>query len=446
MPLPIDKYLTGSGTWYYATPHEPVPAIPPPPPPAPAELISRVDENLRSTCSEWSGCTASPRNEGNQWDGARVDRVDRWVGRMDDGGTEYTWDEGGHVKEMEDCLARAKTRMADWEERLHDGLRMSRQISREEFNIMMSGWDRYVRDLLREGRAVDMDEFRALVESNGLDTSRASLEEAIERHIAGVGEWAEEPELSPDTSDRNWVNNYLTPPRFISNLQAIDFRDPMALQLLSGVLLDEHWTMDMLLFEYSTGEDTVQAFIKLGSRMSKPYVRGRDRNDTRAEKEDDTAVVRCVASLGNGDTHPLGIPEYMVCLGEAFIFTKSRTDPCKPERFVSTNYFVTMDMISPKNSIWLVYNAERADDKGRVSQVTFTNPFGTGRMFLVCLLDSVDKWEVSPDKPMIPGDPREQIKQRMKTFRLMFMKADMEDVVKEVDAGWEAADEVMDET
>ncbi|KAL2181181.1 uncharacterized protein P884DRAFT_393 [Thermothelomyces heterothallicus CBS 202.75] len=123
----------------------------------------------------------------------------------------------------------------------------------------------------------------------------------------------------------------------------------------------------------------------------------------------------------HGDDHDgIGLPEYLVPLGEVYVANRSLN---RPQEVASTNFFVLMRVDGPKKSLWMVYRYMRSFQRrnGPVwDAVAFGNQRdahfkGSRRMFdTVCLLDDVRDWK-DPAEDMItmerlanavPGDER----------------------------------------
>ena len=102
-------------------------------------------------------------------------------------------------------------------------------------------------------------------------------------------------------------------------------------------------------------------------------------------------------------------PSYLVPLGEIYVANRSSTSNW--QEVTSTNFFVLMDVTTPRKAIWMVYRYERRfeGDNGPVWKPVPSQgrekflKSGIPRFDTLCLLDNVDQWR-SPDVDMVTMD------------------------------------------
>jgi hypothetical protein len=197
-----------------------------------------------------------------------------------------------------------------------------------------------------------------------------------------------------------------------------------------------------------SGRSKFEYILKIGGRLSSAI--GRNPVDRPAQPEPDAKEAERlgILELRLHESVPdtvasVSRPRYFMPLGEVYRASRSSY---KTEEVQSTNFFVLMDVTSPKKSIWLMFRYERpfvGRDGPGWEPVSFDlKPLFGPRIFdMVCLLEDVRDW-AGPEQDMVDMDRLTA----MLPDHTMHLKPDLflpvlADLKKELDKGWDKPDE-----
>ena len=162
-------------------------------------------------------------------------------------------------------------------------------------------------------------------------------------------------------------------------------------------------------------------FLKVGGRMGIMVCASpKNRAEQSRQAQDPVAGLgvlqfvpdqRRASTLGReGITSQMGLPNYLVPIGEVYVADRSLI---KWQEVSSTNFFVLMDIATPRKALWMVYRYQRLfeESKGRASWAAEVPVHGRNRTFTslkrpfdtIRLLASVHDW-TDPTENMVSMD------------------------------------------
>lgn len=151
----------------------------------------------------------------------------------------------------------------------------------------------------------------------------------------------------------------------------------------------------------------------------------------------------------NGVTAP---PRFVMPLGEVYMVNRSHR---KTQMVCSTNFFVLMDITSPKKSLWMVYRENRPFERrdgdyewDTISLIGTTSFFKGGKRYfdIVRLVDDIMDWRSHKDEMVAMEHVAEVLSREGDAYRKPDVVLPVFSVLKKtVKQGWEAGVKVEEE-
>ncbi|KAK3302599.1 uncharacterized protein B0T15DRAFT_514620 [Chaetomium strumarium] len=212
-----------------------------------------------------------------------------------------------------------------------------------------------------------------------------------------------------------------------------------------------------------TGRSKFYYILKVGGALSSAIGGNPDNQPDQPEPDAKQAKRLGVLELRLHERVPEDVASryrarYFMPLGEVYRASRSST---KADEVQSTNFFVLMDVTSPKKSIWLVFRYERPFERrdgagwGTVTFDTTKPLFGTRIFDMVCLLEDVRDWPAptaeNPNLEMVDAERLAEIMRSTPAHHEVLQPAlflpVLTDLRKVTEEGWEKPheDERMEE-
>jgi hypothetical protein len=211
------------------------------------------------------------------------------------------------------------------------------------------------------------------------------------------------PSLVDDDAGARWAWEFLT------FLKGMDCSYDLDMLRLKGYVEGQLSFEFPLCLSSDTGGH-LQYYLKVGGKLS-TLIAADPKDRPEQPQQDDELVQKLnilelltdekrlkTAEAMKPGYNPVAPSGYLAPLGEVYVAYRSAN---KPQEVASTNYFVLMEVTSPKKSLWMVYRYERPVQRKDGSQFTGVAVLshrdslfrGSRRHFdTVCLVDDVREW------------------------------------------------------
>lgn len=259
---------------------------------------------------------------------------------------------------------------------------------------------------------------RPLSQGGSEENAPDSAKRAKTTPTAPTGEAADEPiTTNAPLPDENKPARDL-----LKLLKTMDCRSPADLLRLRALVTGAR-PFELPLLTETAGNSRFHYVLKIGGTLSTPVAA--DPKDCPDQPEQDREEVEKLGVLelavdervaaaktpteDDGAGKPPPLPAYLMPLGEVYAANRGAA---KPQEVCSTNFFVLMDITSPRKSLWMIYRYQRPVERAGGVRWENVNALGREAFFrsgggqrpfdTVCLLTGVWEWE-SPLVDLVRG-------------------------------------------
>lgn len=298
------------------------------------------------------------------------------------------------------------------------------------------------------------------------DKSLVLLPKKRERREGPEGDAAGAAKRAKRASRRDILNFDGTAKAFLDFLKKMDCNSDEDLARVANVVEGD------VSLEYRLSSESsmprVYYYLKVGGNLSTHICANPEWDVAQPEADKDMAInlalleltveerqVNPAAAHGDATTNNNGIiapPKFVMPLGEVYMVNRSHR---KTQMVTSTNFFVVMDITSPKKSLWMVYRENRPFERrdgdiewDSVSLIGTTSFFKGGKRYfdIVRLVDDITDWNNHEDEMVAMQHVAEVLSREGTAYRKPDVVLPVFSVLKRaVKQGWEAGVKVEEE-